>query len=150
VSGIKRRLRALEGNGGKCPECGGPWQPGDPVEYEIVWEPAPTEEEIRKLRSWYEAGMPEEESPPEPEDEYCPRCGRQTLVVIDWPDALPPGELKRREAEQLARRGWSLDALLNNEREAPQDRVPDYPPEGWSGDSPNPPSEARGPGGRGW
>jgi hypothetical protein len=136
---LRNRLRRLEGGRGDyCPECGGSGATdslGNPIEIEVVWEDPATEEEIQELRSWFERGMPEEEVPEDPQDEYCERCGRRTLTIIDWPDALPPRERKRLEAEMLANRGWSLDALLG--KPSSQDgssaiaQVPDYPPTGW-------------------
>ena len=117
MSRARRRLRRLEAEflRASCTECGGSGATdslGAPVEIEVVWEDPATEAEIQELRRWYEAGMPEEE-PEEPidQDEYCPRCGRQTLVVIDWHDAPSRRELRRLEAEMLARRGWDMTFL---------------------------------------
>ena len=125
MSGLRKRLERLEGNGvHKCPECGGSGatdSPGATVEIEVVWEDPATEEEIQELRSWFERGMPEEEVAEEPEGEYCPRCGRQTLIVIDWDDAPTPRELKRLQAEMLAARGWDTSFLFESPAELPMD-----------------------------
>jgi hypothetical protein len=109
---LRNRIRRLETGSGPttCPECG--LGPNSPVEHEVEWEPAPTQAEIDELRRWYERGMPEEEIPEEPQDEYCPRCGRQTLYIIDWPDAPSRRELRRLEAEMLAARGWDTTFLF--------------------------------------
>jgi len=117
---LRRRLKRLEAERGRssaCPECG--ITPNAPIEYEVVWEDPPTQEEMRELREWYERGMPrgEEPSQPEQESQRCAQCGRWVLFVIDWPDAHAPGELRRLEAEMLARRDWNLN----------------FPPRVWSG-----------------
>jgi hypothetical protein len=58
-------VAALEesAGGGRCPECGGPDDPGDHTTYELVFV--------------YEA-----------EEEWCQTCGRQTGFVIRWPEDL--------------------------------------------------------------
>ena len=86
----------------------------------MEWEDPPTSEEMRGLREWYERGMPPEEEPssePEEESQRCTQCGRWVLFVIDWDDAPTRGELRRLEAEMLARRFANGD-------------VPGYPPQG--------------------
>jgi hypothetical protein len=64
VGGLRRRLDRLEGNGGRCPECSGPWRPGDPVEYIIDWDDCDASEPLGP----------------------CPACGREREIVIDWDD----------------------------------------------------------------
>jgi hypothetical protein len=67
VGTIERRVNALEeatGGGGECPECGGPDEPGDHTTYEVVFVD-------------------------EAEEEWCETCGRQTGIVIRWPEDLP-------------------------------------------------------------
>jgi hypothetical protein len=63
---IERRVAALEeaSGGGRCPECGGPDEPGDHTTYELVFVD-------------------------EAEEEWCETCGRQTGIVIRWPEDLP-------------------------------------------------------------
>ena len=66
-----RRVRALEaasGGGGECPECGGPDDPDDHTPYEIVF---------------IDPGGPEDR------EEWCETCGRQTGIVIRWPEDMP-------------------------------------------------------------
>ncbi len=121
MGSLRRRLERLEdecGRSSACPECG--IDPNAPIEYEVVLEDPPTPEEMRELREWYERGMPPGEEPssePEEESQRCARCGRWVLYVIDWDDAPTRGELRRLEAEMLARRDWVLN----------------FPPRGWSG-----------------
>ncbi len=121
---LRRRLERLEdecGRSSACPECG--IDPNAPIEYEVVLEDPPTPEEMRELREWYERGMPPGEEPssePEEESQRCARCGRWVLYVIDWDDAPTRGELRRLEAEMLARRFANGD-------------VPGYPPQGRGG-----------------
>ena len=71
MSNLRRRLERLErleDGDGPCPECGGPWQPGDPIEYIVEWEDDPEPDPL----------------PP------CPRCGREREIIIDsWPDLAP-------------------------------------------------------------
>ena len=86
---IARRVRRLEqAVKDRCPECRGPWRPGDPVKYVIDW------------------GDGEAPDPPPP----CPRCGRERKIAVDWPDApVSPEERTRLEAEReaaLAARPW--------------------------------------------
>jgi hypothetical protein len=57
------RLEAARG-GGKCPNCGGPDDPDDHSSYELVWVD-------------------------EAEEEWCETCGRQTGIVIRWPEDTP-------------------------------------------------------------
>jgi hypothetical protein len=80
---IARRLRRLEqAVNDRCPECRGPWRPGDPVKYVIDWE----------------GGEAADPLPP------CGSCGRERAIYIDWPD-LPrqtPEEYARMEAEHKA------------------------------------------------
>ena len=67
VRTIERRVSALEeatGGGGGCPECGGPDGPDDRTTYEVVIVE-------------------------EAEEEWCETCGRQTGIVISWPEDLP-------------------------------------------------------------
>jgi hypothetical protein len=75
LNGYKRRLSALEstcgiGDGDECPQCGqrDP-RPGDTYEIEFL-----------------------DDLDDEPEDEWCPACGRPTSYAIrfeDDPDLLP-------------------------------------------------------------
>jgi hypothetical protein len=58
------RLEEATGGGGECPECGGPDGPDDHTTYELIFV---------------------EES----EEEWCETCGRQTGIVIRWPEDLP-------------------------------------------------------------
>jgi hypothetical protein len=61
---IESRLRRLEGRGGGvCPECGGD-EGGNDDTYEVVWVD-------------------------DAEEEWCETCGRQTTIVIRWPEDLP-------------------------------------------------------------
>jgi len=80
---IRSRLARLENGGSRsCPECGGPWKPGDPIEYVVDW------------------GDGEAPDPLPP----CGRCGRERTIYIDWPD-LPrqtPEEYARMEAAHKA------------------------------------------------
>jgi hypothetical protein len=67
VRSLQRRVTRLEesaGGGGECPECGGPGDPGDHTTYELVFVD-------------------------EAEEEWCETCGRQTGIVIRWPEDLP-------------------------------------------------------------
>jgi hypothetical protein len=68
VSSIQAKVSRLEkatGGGGDCPECGGPEDPDDPFStYELVWADVA-------------------------EEEWCETCGRQTGIVIRWPEDLP-------------------------------------------------------------
>ena len=67
VRTLERRVAALEesaGGGGKCPECGGPDDPDDHTTYEVEWVD-------------------------EAEEEWCETCGRQTVIVVRWPEDLP-------------------------------------------------------------
>ena len=67
VRAIEKRLAALEesiGGSGKCPECGDPDAPDDHTTYELVFVE-------------------------EAEEEWCETCGRQTGIVIRWPEDLP-------------------------------------------------------------
>jgi hypothetical protein len=63
---IERRVTALEAasGGGRCPECGGPDDPDDHTTYEVVFVE-------------------------EAQEEWCETCGRQTGIVIRWPEDLP-------------------------------------------------------------
>jgi hypothetical protein len=58
------RLEAAAGGGRGCPECGGPDDPDDHSTYELVWVD-------------------------DAEEEWCESCGRQTGIVIRWPEDLP-------------------------------------------------------------
>jgi hypothetical protein len=58
------RLEAAAGGGSGCPDCGGPDAPDDHTTYEVVWVE-------------------------EAEEEWCETCGRQTGIVIRWPEDLP-------------------------------------------------------------
>jgi hypothetical protein len=58
------RLEAAAGGGSGCPECGGPDYPDDHTTYELVWAD-------------------------DAEEEWCETCGRQTGIVIRWPEDLP-------------------------------------------------------------
>ena len=58
------RLEAAVGGGGECPECGGPDDPDEHTTYEVVWAE-------------------------EAQEEWCETCGRQTGIVIRWPEDLP-------------------------------------------------------------
>ena len=64
--GLRERLERLDG-GKRCPECGGPWRPGDPVEYVVDWLTGETHEPL----------------PP------CPRCGCEREIVIEFGSAEP-------------------------------------------------------------
>ena len=67
MASIERRVAALEesgGGGGECPECGGPDDPDEHTTYEVVWAE-------------------------EAQEEWCETCGRQTGIVIRWPEDLP-------------------------------------------------------------
>jgi len=67
VTTLERRVAALEksaGGGGECPECGGSDDPDEPATYEVVFVE-------------------------EAEEEWCETCGRQTGIVIRWPEDLP-------------------------------------------------------------
>ncbi len=110
MSLLRRRLERLEADDGgeECPECGS--NPHSPIVVE--WEDPPTEEDIAALRKWYEQGMPPEAEEEPSSSGPCPRCGREEIIV-DWDDARR-GELRRLEAEMMARRGWSLDGLLSS------------------------------------
>jgi len=57
-------LEAAAGGGGECPGCGGPDDPDDHTTYELVFVE-------------------------EAEEEWCETCGRQTGIVIRWPEDLP-------------------------------------------------------------
>jgi hypothetical protein len=66
---ISRRLDAAEGSlaaggGPRCPDCDGPGdaEPDPSDTYELVFT------------------TPEEAG----ENEWCPRCGRQTRIIIGW------------------------------------------------------------------
>jgi hypothetical protein len=63
---IERRVTALEAasGGSGCLECGGPDDPDDHTTYELVWVD-------------------------DAEEEWCETCGRQTGIVIRWPEDLP-------------------------------------------------------------
>jgi hypothetical protein len=69
---IERRIvRLEEATGGDCPDCGGPSGagpsgagPDDYSSYEVVWVD-------------------------HAEEEWCETCGRQTGIVIRWPEDLP-------------------------------------------------------------
>ena len=67
VSSLQAKVSRLEeasgGGGGECPECGGPDVPDDHITYEIVWVD-------------------------DAEEEWCETCGRQTGIVIRWPEDL--------------------------------------------------------------
>jgi hypothetical protein len=134
---LRRRLERLEAgysDASPCNACG--FDPESPI-ITVEWEDPPTEEDIAALREWYEQGMPSERmsdsSEEEPSRAPCPRCGREEIIV-DWDDARR-AELRRLEAEMMARRGWTLDALLPSQ-EVPQDQVPDYAPSHWSSGGP--------------
>ena len=67
------RLEAAAGSGGKCPDCGGPGGaggagPDDHSSYEIVWV---------------------DPGGPDAREAWCATCGRQTAIVIRWPEDLP-------------------------------------------------------------
>jgi len=67
VSSLQAKVSRLEeatGGGAECPECGGPDDPGDHTTYELVFVE-------------------------EAEEEWCETCGRQTGIVIRWPEDLP-------------------------------------------------------------
>jgi hypothetical protein len=67
VRSLQRRVARLEAptdRGGECPECGGPDDPDDHTTYELVWVD-------------------------DAEEEWCETCGRQTGIVIRWPEDLP-------------------------------------------------------------
>ena len=67
VTTIEKRLARLEesaGAGGECPRCGGPDEPDEHTTYELVFDE-------------------------EAEEEWCETCGRQTGIVIRWPEELP-------------------------------------------------------------
>ena len=118
---LRRRLEKLEAGDGRCPECGGPWRPGDPVEYIVEWEDPPTPEKLREYRGRREAGLPvEDPATREPAREPlppCPRCGcEREIVVVDWPDAPTPKELAKLEARRFG-----------------NGAVPDYPSQGRGG-----------------
>jgi hypothetical protein len=66
---LEKRVEKLEvgggdGGGPRCSECGGlpDREPGPDDTYELVFTP------------------PEEAG----ENEWCPRCGRQTRIIIGW------------------------------------------------------------------
>jgi hypothetical protein len=68
---IKKRLEdlaAASGRGERCPECGGPADgsdmPGPNDTYELLF---------------LERGE-------DPQNEWCPECGRQTVTVLEWED----------------------------------------------------------------
>jgi hypothetical protein len=84
---LRRRLERLEGSSERYPECAGPWQPGDPVEYVVPW--------LIDEASF--AAPPLREAGP------CPTCGAPLAIEINitsWPD-LP-------EAKLAGRRGGLL------------------------------------------
>jgi hypothetical protein len=61
---LNGRLQRLEnGRPQACPECGGGEAGGDDDTYELVWVD-------------------------EAEEEWCETCGRQTAIVVRWPDDL--------------------------------------------------------------
>ena len=68
VTTIQRRVSRLEeAAGGGCPDCGGPSGPSgagpdDHSSYEVVWD--------------------------DHAEEWCETCGRQTAIVIRWPEDL--------------------------------------------------------------
>jgi hypothetical protein len=62
------RLEAAAGGGDECPECGGPDKPDDHTPYEIVF---------------IDPGGPEDW------EEWCETCGRQTGIVLRWPEDMP-------------------------------------------------------------
>jgi hypothetical protein len=67
VSSLQAKVSRLEeaaGGGGECPECGGPDDPDDHTTYELIFDD-------------------------EAEEEWCETCGRQTGIVIRWPEDLP-------------------------------------------------------------
>jgi hypothetical protein len=63
------RLEAAAGGGGRCPDCGGPSgaEPDDHSSYEVVWV---------------------DPGGPDAREERCETCGRQTAIVIRWPEDL--------------------------------------------------------------
>jgi len=69
VRAIEKRVAALEksAGGAACPECGGPDGPDDHTTYELVFV----------------------DFVEEAEEEWCETCGRQTGIVIRWPEDLP-------------------------------------------------------------
>jgi hypothetical protein len=67
VSSLQAKVARLEeatGGGGDCSDCGGPDDPDDHSSYEVVWVD-------------------------HAEEEWCETCGRQTAIVIRWPEDLP-------------------------------------------------------------
>ena len=72
---IERHIRPKH-----CPECGQPWGKGNMPRIEV------------HLRTYGD---------PEPEPEYCPRCGRRLDIVLQW--RMPGAEAE--EAEESAQNG---------------------------------------------
>jgi hypothetical protein len=108
MKSIRWRLEALEGSAAKCRTCGWPPLPGEEVEYRYVVE-------------WRTLG----EDLPEPEPP-CPNCGRERVIVVDWPDSPGSPEewarLKAQHEEALAARPW----LRGEDAEPPSaEPVPD-------------------------
>lgn len=69
------RLLQATGGDGECPECGGPDDPGDHYSYEVVWV------------------VP---GGPEDNETWCESCGRQTGIVVRWPEDAPPHVIVKR------------------------------------------------------
>jgi len=57
---IERAVRPV-----KCPECGGPVTKYDNLKVEVHWQTY-------------------DDPPMKPE--YCPKCGRQLVIVLHWPE----------------------------------------------------------------
>ena len=72
ITAIQRRVARLEeaaGGGGECSDCGGPNDPGDhSCSYEVIF---------------IDPGGPEDR------EEWCAGCGRQTRIVLRWPEDMP-------------------------------------------------------------
>lgn len=107
--GYARRLRRLEGgaNGGRCPACGWPPAPGEPIAYDVRYPPAPedydpadfedTDDEMDDAPATGEASAraetasaPASVQPPEPEadegEDRCPECGRSLVYRVRYPN----------------------------------------------------------------
>lgn len=124
---MARRLARLEGGGGdgRCPSCGWPPAPGEPIRYVVTWPEPPTgydptdwldEDEDAGGATLPAPPVPTSGAPePEPEDEgpdVCEACGRSLVYVVRFPDA--PDEDReaqaRAEAEELAATAAELAA----------------------------------------
>lgn len=92
---LKDRVRRLENaDGDECSVCGWP-----NVTFNLVWRDAQT--------------SAEETSEPEREPKYCPDCGRETRITLEWGDSLlMPEETTTKEMTMLERE--KIDAALEH------------------------------------